>query len=585
MASNTSTDDIMKLLAGRSAKPAITPQTGGFTTEDLMAQLYPTDVSEGEPKGVDAGYGELAFQGALRGIEKVGAGVQELGRSAFTEVTGIDVLSDWKNNRQELEKDISGYVDKMNGYEKAAFGGAYNVAETGSVVAALPATTAKAVLTTSGIMGAALSTSDGELLSQERTMNMLVAMNSGLLPAPLLNAGKYLVGKAVVDPLSKVFKGFTKKGGEKTAMEGVKTVEVQEAVDAADRLGVRITPAEASANQAILKRESGAMGGLNPEKALVAQEIKTQRDTELASVVGDFVENIVPEGSKAASATLNGLYKTAFDVKMSPRFLVKLRENNIFASAEKRLMGDPAKAAKFMALREGSLGQVELIRREISNNAHSATKSIDAVERAKAGALLSVNSLIKGALKKSSPEYELALPIAQRVIAKKRILTDLSKVKTKASPTGTSIYEATPDQFYDTILATPEKRGELVRQLKNVGGSGQAVEDLAFILARLKKSPFTALNAADQGAMAQSGTFGIGKVGIAIGNTLAYTKGRHNQAMLDIITNGKWHNSLRKIKVIKDPTKQREALATALAYITSSNVAENSKEKERTAAR
>ena len=85
----------------------ITPETGEVTVESLMQLRRNINgksqvESQVEPKGVDVGYGELAFQGALRGIEKVGAGVQELGRSAFTEVTGVDVLSDWKNNRQEL---------------------------------------------------------------------------------------------------------------------------------------------------------------------------------------------------------------------------------------------------------------------------------------------------------------------------------------------------------------------------------------------------------------------------------------------------------------------------------------------------
>ena len=91
------------------------------------------------------------------------------------------------------------------------------------------------------------------------------------------------------------------------------------------------------------------------------------------------------------------------------------------------------------------------------------------LERQKAGALRSVNSLIKGALKKSSDEYALALPIAQRQIAQKRIMDDLAEVKTKASPEGTSIYNVTPDQFYDKILSTPQQRAELTRQLKNVG--------------------------------------------------------------------------------------------------------------------
>lgn len=583
MSSNISVDDLLNSMKNSGSTPV---NTGGVSVDSLLQNMGQSNKSpEVANAGVGEDYTKLAGQGLLRGIEKVGAGVQELGRSAVTEVTGIDVLSDWKDQRIQSEKEISDYVGKMNAKEQAAYGVPYNIGETGSYIAALPATTAKAVLGSSALLGASMSTSDGALLSQERTMNMLVAANSGLVPTALFNAGKFLVGKTITDPLTKVFDLFSTKGGSKKAVEGIKSPAVQDAVDAADRLGVRITPAEASANQVILTREAGAFGGLNPEKALVAQDIRLQRDTELAEVVGSFVTSIVPEGRKAAASTLGSLYKTAFDVRMSPKFVVKLRENEIFSAAEKRVMSDPAKAAKFKLLEEGSLGQVEMVRREISNSAHAATTSIDTLEQQKAGALRSVNSLIKGALKNSSEEYALALPIAQRQIAQKRIMDDLAKVKTKSSPEGTSIYNVTPDQFYDKILSTPQQRAELTRQLKNVGGSSQAIDDLAVILARLKNTPFKALNAAEAARAAQSGSFGFGKIGVVAANTISYMKGRHNQAMLDIVTNGKWHKSLNKVKAVKDPVKQREALSTALAYITASNVAEASQAEERTAAR
>jgi len=583
MSSDISVDDLLNSMKSPSSAPV---NTGGVSVDSLLQNMgKPDKKPEAANAGVGTGYAELAGQGLLRGIEKVGAGVQELGRSAVTEVTGIDVLTEWKDQRIQSEKEITDYVGKMNAKEQAAYGVPYNLGEIGSYIAALPATTAKAVLGSSALLGASMSTSDGAFLSQERTMNMLVAANSGLVPTALFNTGKLLVGKAITDPLTKVFDLFNAKGGRKKALEGIKSPDVQDAVDAADRLGVRITPAEASANQVILTREAGAFGGLNPEKALVAQDIRVQRDAELAEVVGSFVKSIVPEGKETIKSTLGSLYKTAFDVRMSPKFVVNLRENAIYSAAEKRVMSDPAKAAKFNLLKEGSLGQVETVRREISNSAHAATTSIDTVERQKAGALRSVNSLIKGALKNSSDEYALALPMAQRQIAQKRIIDDLAKVKTKASPEGTSIYNVTPDQFYDKILATPQQRAELARQLKNVGGSSQAIDDLAVILARLKNTPFKSLNAAEQARVAQSGSFGFGKAGVVAANTISYMKGRHNQAMLDIVTNGKWHKSLNKVKAIKNPVKQREALSTALAYITASNVAEASKPKERRAAR
>ena len=264
---------------------------------------------------------------------------------------------------------------------------------------------------------------------------------------------------------------------------------------------------------------------------------------------------------------------------MSTPFLERLEKNGIYKAAEESLLSDPAKAANFSSLEKGSLGQVEMIRREISNKAHAAATSIDSTQRQKASALRSVNKGIKQALRNADEAYAEALPIAQRQIAQKRIMEELAKVPTKASQKGTSIYNATPNQFYDTILSTPEKRNELSRQLKEVGGSSQAIDDLSFILARIKNTPFNALKAKGSDGI-NVATMGMGKEGIAIFNTIGFIKGRHNQAMLDVVTDGKWQNSLKKVRKIKDPVKQREALSTALAYITATTIADATKEEE-----
>lgn len=577
MASNISVADLMGAMNGSSSSttptPTTTPASTDISVDSLLNSLGMTQKQEeGTPtKGVDASIPELAGRGFLYGVERTGAGIQELGRSAFTQATGIDVLTDWKDFRIEREQEFSDWFGKMNEYEHKAFGLGNLTGSTASIMAAVPARTPMAVIAGSTAYGASVPTEDGSLLSMERTMNALYAANGAVIPIGLLNTGKTIIGKVIVDPVVAAMDFFTSKGGAKQAVKGVTPSAVKEATEAASRLGVRITPAEASANQVITSREASSFGGLDPAKALVAQEIRMGRDKELAEVVGGFVRGIIPEGKAAIKKTLEDLYGTAFKVKMSPKFIQKLEDNEIYAAAKKRLLSDPANLIRFKALNENSLGQVELIRREISANAHASATSIDTLQQQKAPALQSINKMIKGFLKNSSPEYSAALPIAQRNIAYKRIKNELGKLKTKASPEGTSVYNATPDQFYDAILATPKKRAELTRQLKDVGGSGQAIEDLAFILARLKNTPFNSLGATG-GAKASFATMGLNKAGIAIVNTISYLRGRHNQALIEVVTNGKWQNSLQKVRKIKDPSKQLEALATALAYVTASSL-------------
>mgnify|MGYP003630231165 FL=1 len=551
-----------------------TPTKVDLTRNDLFKAMGGSEAEPTIEKGVDASLPELVGKGLLYGVEKVGAGLQGLGRSAITDITGIDVISDFAEMRVEQDQNYADYIDSMTDWEHKAFWLGGHTGETASLLAALPARTPTAIVAGSAIIGASEPTQDTGLISQERTMNMLIAANSGMLPDALLNTGKFLVGKA-----ANVYKYVSKSGGRQAAVEGVTEDAVKEAIDSADRLGIKLTPAEATANQVILTREATALGGLNEERSLKALELKIQRDRELADTIGDFVEGILPEGREVAKSTLNTLYDRAFKTRMSTPFLERLEKNGIYKAAEESLLSDPAKAANFSSLEKGSLGQVEMIRREISNKAHAAATSIDSTQRQKASALRSVNKGIKQALRNADEAYAEALPIAQRQIAQKRIMEELSKVPTKASQKGTSIYNATPNQFYDTILSTPEKRNELSRQLKEVGGSSQAIDDLSFILARIKNTPFNALKAKGSDGI-NVATMGMGKEGIAIFNTIGFIKGRHNQAMLDVVTDGKWQNSLKKVRKIKDPVKQREALSTALAYITATTIADATKEEE-----
>lgn len=527
---------------------------------------------QGPAKGVSEGPVELYARGLLFGVERVGAGIQELGRAAVTDITGIDVISDFKEMRMEREGDFARYLDRMTELEHRIFWMGGYTGELGSA-AALPAKTATQALGSAMFLGASMPTtgSDASLVSQERTMNATMAVAGTAAADTLIKTGQLLSGKLVTDPLKKATKFFSRKGGQEEATVGVALEEVKAPVEAAERLGVRITPAEASASPVLKSREARAISHLNQDKTLQVGRIKTERDRELARSVDSFVTSIIPEGRKAVRNQLDRLYVKAFKVRMSPKFIERVEANEIYSSAKKNMLKDPAIKQLYNELGEGSLGQVEMVRREISKQAHSSAISVDSVQRNKARPLQSINKMLKGALKSSSVEFERALPIAQRQIAQKRILDDLSKIKTKATEEGTSVYNATPIQFYDAILSTPAQRKELKRQLKEVGGSAQAIDDLSVVLSSIKETPFKALNVSSDKGFGMA-TGGFGKEGVVVHNTTSFLRGRHNLAMVEVITNGKWQNSLTKVKAIKDPAKRINALATVLGYVTADNI-------------
>ncbi len=556
---NVSLDEIIQLKQAQQEAPVSLEEVKGLTEKKT-------------PKGVDEGLLELAGRGLLYGMESTGAGIQELGRAAFTAATGIDVLSDFKEFRNLREADFAAYLARMNALEHRSFWLGGYTGEYGPAVV-MPAKTVGQAVTSSALLSAALPTKgdDPSFFSQERTMNALLGASGAAALEPLVQTGRLLVGKLVTDPIKKTAEFFSQAGGKKEALKGVTTAATREATEAAERLGVRITPSEASAKDVLLSREMRALGHLPPEDAIKASELQKIRTQEFANTLNGFINRIVPEGKKAAKAQLTSLYGKAFPTRMSTTFIKKVESNEVYVAAKAALLKDPARRAEFESLPEGSLGQVELVRREISNKAHASAVSIDSIERSKARTLQNINGMLKDVLRSVSPDYGRALPIAQRQISQKRILKELSHIKTEASEIGTSVYNATPIQFYDSILDTPFKRKELKRQLENVGGSGQAIDDLAYVLARIKKTPFKALNVSgDKALQLQSG--GWGKVGLAVHNTTAFLRGRHNLALVEVITNGKWQHSLTKVKGIKNPKKQLEALSTMLAYVTTDNI-------------
>ena len=72
-----------------------TPTKVDLTRNDLFKAMGGSEAEPTIEKGVDASLPELVGKGLLYGVEKVGAGLQGLGRSAITDITGIDVISDF----------------------------------------------------------------------------------------------------------------------------------------------------------------------------------------------------------------------------------------------------------------------------------------------------------------------------------------------------------------------------------------------------------------------------------------------------------------------------------------------------------
>ena len=516
----------------------------------------------------------LQLKGMGFGVEALRHGGEELIRAAASVLPGVDVVTDYKQKRKNRNKVIDTWASSLSERDQSILGSGKMVGQFGPLFLVAPATT-PGIIAAGGATSMALPTEgdNPHLFTQERTMNLVKGTVGSAALLGIFKTGRALIGKSTLG-VNKVTEFFSRKGGEKVALKGVKPEDVKESLHATERLGIKpLTPGESSIDEAILAREIKGVSGLNAEAQLAASQTKTAREIEMSKVVNDSINRIVPEGDIDAAKMLKALYTPAFQTPVPPTMLAKLTAQPLYQKALKAMQNRSSTMEEFHTLPDGSLGQVELVRREISATANSMSKSRESTTRSDARGWKELNKLMKTSLTGISSEYKKALPLAQRMIVKKRILKDLESLPTKAKPEGVSVYNATPNQFFKEILGSPAKRNELARQLGNVTGAKKRMDDLSFILAKMERGPLKGISAEFDQAV-KGGTMGQGSSGVVATNVMAFMRGRHNLAMVEIITNGKWANALAKTREIKDPKKQLEALTTVLTTVMADNIDE-----------
>lgn len=548
--------------AGDILPPDTKPFTEGREVEqDFRTKVIPPEIP-------------LQLKGMGFGVEALRHGGEELIRATMSVLPGVDVVTDYKQKRKNRNLVIDKWVSTLSERDQSILGSGKMAGQFGPLFLVNPAT-ATSRIAASGATALALPTEgdNPHLFTQERSMNLIAGVVGSAALEGLFRSGRALIGKSTLG-VNKITEFFSRKGGEKTALKGVKPEAVKESLHATTRVGIKpLTPGESGVDDAILKRESAAVSGLNADAQLAASQTKTAREKEMSKVVNDSINRIVPEGDIAAANKLKALYTPAFQTPVPTTTLDKLTVQPLYQKALKAMQNRSSTMEEFHTLPEGSLGQVELVRREVSATANSMSKSIESTIRSDARGWKELNKLMKTTLTGISPEYRKALPLAQRMIVKKRIIKDLESVPTIAKPDGVGIYNATPSQFFKEILGTPEKRNELARQLGNVPGAKKRMEDLAYILSKMERSPLKAIKG-EPDAIVKGGSMGQGSTGVVATNIMSFMRGRHNLAMVEIITNGKWANALAKTREIKDPKKQLEALTVVLTTVMADNIEE-----------
>ena len=193
-------------------------------------------------------------------------------------------------------------------------------------------------------------------------------------------------------------------------LKGVEGTPYQEALDAANRLGLTyITPAEASANP-FTGGVQGRLGKTEKGAQLLYQKGKERAVSE-ENAIENLFSNIFP---KELEKRKNELYKIAESKEVPNSLLNQFKDNEIFKTALEHVRREPAYKEKLKGVSENSFQYLNQIKEAMDDMIEKAPrKEGNIIKETK-------NDLLK-TLDTISPEYKEGRQLAERGIVRREI--------------------------------------------------------------------------------------------------------------------------------------------------------------------
>jgi len=333
--------------------------------------------------------------------------------------------------------------------------------------------------------------------------------------------------------------GLNTKGRvREDVLKGVEGTNYKEALDAANRLGLKyITPAEASENPFT----GGVQGNLGKTEggAQLLYERGKARSASEENAIENLFSNVFP---KALEEQKNALYKSAEKIEVPKEKLETLKENEIFKTALNRVRKEPVYKEKLKGIPDNSIGYLNQVKEAMDD-------MIEKSPRKEASIIRETKNNLLGTLDTVSPAYKEGRQLAERGIVRKEI-EDLFN---KKDETGSNLFKTLLSNKKDyrelqDRFRRLEKTSSSPEQVKSMKNAQQQLEDMRLIFGRLINIPTAKTAEALSRSSMSKGRAPFDEAIRRFKEVLS--GGKYDKTAVELITNPKWADELHKLKEI-----------------------------------
>ena len=332
--------------------------------------------------------------------------------------------------------------------------------------------------------------------------------------------------------------------------------QTEEVLSAAQRTGVKVTPAEATGSPILATMEKGARVS-KAKQAEIASTLEA-RSQILNQKTKQLVTDMVPEGDEVAAALSNKLYKEVDATALPPPIMDRLKQNPIIKKALSIIKKDPAYRVDLQ--KPGTVGELRAANDAIADLIKGAAP------KAKTN-LIDARVKLTKELDAIAPQYAQARAIQQRIILKDKTIKQLDKI-TKLSGKN----EATLDQTARALWGTPTKQKSFLEAVQVSGGNVQQAKDVIRLISATSKSPLKMLAGKKPAGMPLTGAREISAM---IMNTIGKVRtGLYNKGLVNLMLDPKWSQEVARAAANNSPAAFA-ALATkaAIGHLPAENTA------------
>lgn len=465
---------------------------------------------------------------------------------------------------------VGDVLEMLPGWWKYLKTGLGNAISQGALAASQsPEEQGKAALEAGGIAGPFSMLSQATLSGSPTVRNISRALGA-LGAGGLSYAGAKSVGapESAADVTALLGAALGGKGGSterrvrENMLKGVEGTPYQEPLDAANRLGLTyITPAEASGNP-FTGGIQGSIGKTEKGAPLLYERGKERAKSE-ENAIENLFNNIFP---KSLEEQRNALYKNASAQIIPEKELEKIKYNDIFKHALKKVENEPTYKESLKGVPANSIQYLDQIKQVMDDMIEKAPKKEASIIRNTKNELTAIAD-------KVSPEYKEARQLAERGIVRREI-EDLFN---KKDETGTNLFKnlLSNKRYYRELqdrFKRLEETASSSEQAKSMKNAQQQLEDMHLIFGRLINIP-TAKTAETLARNSMS------KERSTMQSMMKYWEelisgGKYDKAAVELITNPKWSDELGKLKEITKKDKLLGAFHNILGKAGSQAIAQ-----------